>query len=100
MKRKSFAAIPFVFMPVFIVIYRILDSLIFVEVFGCGCVQTFNANDLQRIVFPIVTIILTISGIYIAKAFQNWRKKIVYCVAVLIENVLLSNWVLNTFMWK
>ena len=54
MKKKISAALPFLIMPILIPVYRILDSLILVNIFGCGCVPStqtntlnipFNAND-------------------------------------------------------
>ena len=84
MTRKFLSPLPFVIIPLLIPIYIILDSRIFVKVFGCGCVpiaQTnmlniaFNANDLRTTVFMILTAILTMFGCYISKGFQKKRHK-------------------------
>ena len=69
MKKKLVAAVPFITIPILIPIYCILDSLILVDIFGCGCVPTtqtntlnipFNANDLRLTVFSVLTIVMTI----------------------------------------
>ena len=38
MKRKWMLAVPFVIIPLVIPVYTLLDKMIFVDVFGCGCV--------------------------------------------------------------
>ena len=68
MKKKIVAALPFVIMPVSIPIYMVLDNLILVDIFRCGCMlstQTnvlnipFNANDLRLTVFSLLTRLLS-----------------------------------------
>jgi hypothetical protein len=72
MKKKIIALLPFAIMPIFIPIYMVLDNLILVEIFGCGCVPStqanmlnipFNANDLRMTVFSLLTIVLSIWSI-------------------------------------
>lgn len=108
MKKLIVAPLPIIIMPIFIPVYRILDSLILVDVFGCGCApftQTnmlnipFNANDLRLLVFAILAIILSVWGINISKIFRSKVIKTIYCVAVVLINTLLTIWVVNTFMW-
>ena len=108
MKKKLIPVLPFVIMTVFIPVYNILDSLIFVDVFGCGCVpdsQTnmlniaFNANDLRVTVFFALAILLSAWSAIIAKRFPKNVIKIIYCIAVLVLNLLLAAWVAKNFMW-
>jgi len=108
MKKKIIAALPFVVMPIFIPIYSILDSLIFVDIFGCGCVPStqtnmlnipFNANDLRLLVFWVLTIGLSVWSIVIARTFKRKVAKIAYCIAAILLNVTLTMWVVKTFMW-
>ncbi len=108
MKKKIVAIVPFITMPIFIPIYRILDSFILVDIFGCGCVPSaqtnmfhipFNANDLRLTVFSVLTIGLSIWSIFIAKTFQRRVSKPLYCLAVTLWNVMLTLWVVKTFMW-
>lgn len=108
MKKKIVAILPFLIMPIFIPIYRILDSLILVDVFGCGCVPTaqtnmlnipFNANDLRLAVFVVLTISLSVWSIFISKKYNKKITKFLYCGAVIILNVVLTLWVAKTFMW-
>lgn len=108
MKKKLIPVLPFVIMPVLIPVYSILDSLIFVEVFGCGCVpetQTnmlniaFNANDLRMVVFFALAILLSVWSVLIAKGFPKTGARILYCAGVIVLNLLLAGWVVKTFLW-
>ena len=108
MKKKLVAAVPFITIPILIPIYCILDSLILVDIFGCGCVPTtqtntlnipFNANDLRMTVFSVLTIVMTIWSIAISKSFQRKNTKALYRIAVLLLNTILTMWVVKVFMW-
>lgn len=108
MKKKLMPVLPFAIMPVLIPIYNILDSLVFVDVFGCGCVpdsQTnmlniaFNANDLRRLVFFLLAIALMVWSIVLSKTFRKKYIRVIYCVAVATVNLLLAVWVVKSFMW-
>lgn len=108
MKKKIAAALPFITMTIFIPIYNILDSLVFVDIFGCGCVPitqtnmlniSFNANDLRLTVFFVLIIALSIWCIIISKSFNKKLSKFLYCFAVILLNVILTLWVVKTFMW-
>lgn len=108
MRKKIVAILPFLVIPVFIPLYCLLDNLVFVEVFGCGCVPStqtnmlnipFNANDLRLVVFSIATVTLSVWSIFISKKFNRRGSKVVYCICVALLNVILSVWVVNAFMW-
>lgn len=108
MKKKWVAVLPFLIMPVLTPIYNILDHLIFVDVFGCGCVpeaQTnmlniaFNANDLRRTVFFLLAVILSIWSIILSKPMKNRVLRILYCVLAAGFNFLLALWVIKSFLW-
>ena len=107
-KKKIVAELPFIIMPLFIPIYIILDGSVLVDIFGCGCVPStqtnmlnipFNANDLRLTVFSVLTIGLAIWGIVIAKSFKRKIAMILYCLAIILLNVILTLWVVKTFMW-
>lgn len=99
---------PFIILPILIPIYNILDSLLFVDIFGCGCVPStqtnmlnipFNANDLRATVFSALTIGLSIWSTVISKAFNRKIAKHLYCLAVILLNVMLTVWGVKTFLW-
>ena len=48
---KLILAVPYVFVLIFMPVYSILDRLVFVEVFGCGCVP-----DVQENMFEVYSI--------------------------------------------
>ena len=109
MKKKISAALPFLIMPILIPVYRILDSLILVNIFGCGCVPStqtntlnipFNANDLRMAVFLVMTIGLFIWSLAASKAFQKKAAKLLYGFSVLLWNVTSTVWAVKTFMWE
>jgi len=108
MKKKIIVALPLVTMPILIPIYSILDSLVLVDIFGCGCVPStqsnmfnipFNANDLRLTVFSLLTIGLSMWSIITARTFKREIARIVYCIATVLLNVTLTMWVVKTFMW-
>jgi len=108
MKKKINIMLPFIIMPIFIPIYEILDNLILVDIFGCGCVpiaQTnmlnipFNANHLRMTIFSILTIGLSIWSVSVSKIFSKKSIKHLYCFAVAIFNVIMTLWTVKTFMW-
>ena len=99
---------PLILMLIIIPIYKILDNLILVDIFGCGCVPStqsnmfnipFNANDLRLTVFAVVTVVLSIWSIFISKTFQKKSSKLLYCLAVILLNVMLTLWTVKAFMW-
>lgn len=109
MKKKLLLILPLVAIPVFIPIYCILDRLVFLEVFGCGCVPSvqtnllhipFNANDLRLTVFSLLTIALFVLSFYLSKAFKSRAARIMYCAVILLYNVLWTMWIVRTFMWN
>ena len=108
MKKKWIAALPFLTMPVFTPIYAIVDKLILLDIFGCGCVpitQTnrlnipYNANDLRLTVFGLLAVGLSAWSIFLAKNFEKKITKWLYCAAVVLMNVVLALWVVKTFLW-
>ena len=108
MKKKIILVLPFIIMPVFIPIYNVLDSIILVDIFGCGCVPSaqtnmlnisFNANDLRATVFFVLTIGLFIWSMVISRTFDGKSTIRLYCFAVIILNLILTVWVVKTFMW-
>lgn len=66
-----FKLLPFLIMPLITPVYNILDSLLFVDIFGCGCVPSaqenmlgigFNANDLRWSTYALLTVWMTVWG--------------------------------------
>ena len=108
MKKKLITILPFLSLSIFLPIYIILDNLILVNVFGCGCVPStqsnmlnipFNANDLRLTIFSALSIGLFMWSICISKGFNHNFSKVLYCSAVLIVNAVLTLWFVKTFMW-
>lgn len=108
MKKKRVAVLPFLIMPVFLPFYQILDSLILVEIFGCGCVpltQTnllnipFNANDLRLAVLSVLTVGLTVWSGFLGKMFTEKCTRVLYCLAAFLLNAGLTLWAVKAFMW-
>ena len=108
MKRFIKGVLPLMVLPILIPIYRILDSLIFVNVLGCGCVpytQTnmlnipFNANDLRGAIFGIITIVMSAMGVKASGQIKFKLLRWLYIVIVICFNSILTIWVTKTFMW-
>ena len=107
--KKVIMALPYLLMSFITPFYNILDSKVFVEVFGCGCVpiaQTnmfnidFNANDLRRVIYGIFSILMLILGIKLSKKFDSKKTKIIYNVTIMIFNILLSVLICKRYMWN
>lgn len=108
MKKKMITALPFAVMLISIPVYRILDSLIFVDVFGCGCVPdtqsnmlniAFNANDLRRLVFFLLAMVLSAWSIVLSRQFRKKYVRVIYCAFAIVFNILLAIWVVKNFLW-
>ncbi len=100
LKKKGFLiSLPYLLMIFITPIYSILDQNIFVKVFGCGCVPSaqtnmfniaFNANDLRLVVYVIITLIMTILGIFFTKKLKSKREKATYIATIILFNSLLA----------
>ena len=108
MKTKFENIMPFLLLPIATPFYNILDKILLVDVFGCGCVpiaQTnmlnipFNANDLRLTVYLLLTAGMFVWSLLRARHFQKKAAKIMYCGAVIVWNLLLTGWAVNAFMW-
>ena len=106
--RKTVLSLPYLFMIFITPIYNILDQKIFVDIFGCGCVpyaQTnmlniaYNANDLRRVVYNIMIVIMTILGIVLSREFENKKGKIIYVTTIILVNLLLALYICSLCMW-
>lgn len=106
---KLILSIPYILILIITPIYSILDRLIFVKVFGCGCVPDvqenmfnipFNANDLRFTVYAIATVLMTVLGIKLSKSIQNKWIKLVYVVSILVFNAAFGLWICKVSMWK
>ena len=108
MKKKIITILPFVTIPVYLPIHRILDSLFLVDVFGCGCVPStqtnmlgipFNANDLRVTVFVLLALLLSLWSFRLSKTFRKRVVRIVYCAAAVLANIGFAIWAANAYMW-
>ena len=106
---KLILAIPYVFVLIFMPVYSILDRLVFVEIFGCGCVPDvqenmfgipFNANDLRFTVYAIVALLMTALGVKLSKRIKHKRIKLVYIISILVFNAAFGLWICKMSMWK
>lgn len=106
--KKALFVLPYLLIVFITPFYNILDSKIFVEIFGCGCVpitQTnmfniaFNANDLRRLIYFIISILMLLLGIKISKNFKSKRVRVIYNVSILILNLLATYQICQLYMW-
>lgn len=107
--KKAILALPYLLMSFITPFYNILDSTIFVEVLGCGCVPTvqtnmfnidFNANDLRFVVYNVIAILMLILGIKLSKKFNSKKVKIIYNITIIIFNILLAAIICKRYMWN
>ena len=107
--RKAILVIPYLVMFVLTPFYNILDSIVLVKVFGCGCVPevqsnmfniAFNANDLRMSVYGIIIVLMVILGIKFSKVFEKKWVKVTYVLSVFVFNLVLGFWICRAFAWK
>ena len=108
MKTKIMNMLPFLVLPLITPFYSILDNVLLVDVFGCGCVPTaqsnmlnipYNANDLRLTVYLALTVGVSVWSILRARYFRGIPGKVIYCGAVILWNLFLTFWVVKAFMW-
>ena len=106
--KNAIKALPYLLMIFITPFYNFLDQKVFVEIFGCGCVpvaQTnmfnidFNANDLRRVVYSVITIAVFVLGIILSKKIESKSKKTIYLITILVFNVLLALKTCQMYMW-
>lgn len=111
--NHSLKLLPFLVMPLITPIYNLLDSLLFVDIFGCGCVPSahenmlgiaFNANDLRLTVYAVLSLLMTVWGWRLCgkQSMQDkksgiWR--IIYVISVLLFNLLLGYQIWRHNLW-
>ena len=106
--KNAIKALPYLLMIFITPFYNFLDQKVFVEIFGCGCVpvaQTnmfnidFNANDLRRLVYSVIAIVVFVLGLFLSKKIKSKKKKAIYIITILVFNILLSLKICQMYMW-
>lgn len=106
--KKAILALPYLLMIFITPIYNILDQKVFVKIFGCGCVPSvqtnmfnisFNANNLRFAVYNILSIVLTILGLFLSKKIERKIVKVIYVVTIFLVNILLTYKICQLYMW-
>ncbi len=106
--KKLLLTLPYLLMIFITPIYNILDKLVFVKVFGCGCVPhvqsnkfniAFNANDLRIVAYTILVIAITSLGLVLSKKIKSKIAKIIYVASIFLVNGLLARVIINANMW-
>ena len=107
--KKAILALPYLLMAFITPLYNILDSQIFVEVFGCGCVPTvqtnmfnidFNANDLRFVLYNVIAVLMLFLGIKLSKEFNSKKIRIIYNITIIILNIFLAAIICKRYMWN
>lgn len=107
--KKALLFLPFLLILFITPIYNLLDSKLFIHIFGCGCVPTvqqnmlnipFNANHLRQTIYGIFFVILIIIGIKLSKQFTKNSQKIIYLATLILYNIFLILKILEMYMWN
>lgn len=108
-KKRVILTLPYFLMIFITPIYHMLDTKIFLKIFGCGCVPStqtnmlnidFNANDLRFMVYNIMAIIITILGLFLSKKIDSKKLKVIYVLTIFITNILLAFKICRMYMWR
>lgn len=106
--KNVIKALPYLLMIFITPFYNFFDQKVFVEIFGCGCVpiaQTnmfnidFNANDLRRLVYSVIAILVFVLGIFLSKKIESKKKKTIYILTILLFNILLALKICQMYLW-
>jgi hypothetical protein len=106
--KKAILALPYLLMSFITPFYNILDQKVFVEIFGCGCVPSaqtnmfnidFNANDLRLVVYNVLSILISVLGIFLSKKLDRKKSKVIYIISILVLNLLLAYKICQLYMW-
>ena len=107
--KKIKYVIPYVLMLIITPFYSLLDRLVIVEVFGCGCVPgaqsnmfhiAFNANDFRHVFYSALTVGVTFFSVKITKRVSSKWLRAVYCGSVFAINMLLTMGICKASMWN
>ncbi len=98
--RKLKLLLPIILIPILILPYYFLDTKYFVNIFGCGCNEGFNANDLRKVIFLLFAIFAITISVVMSIKFTNKLISVIYIISVIILNIFYWNYVSITFMWK
>lgn len=106
--KKAKYILPYLILIFITPFYELLDKLLFLKVFGCGCVPEtnknmlgigFNANDLRITCYFLLSIFIFWYSFKLSKGFKRKDEKIVYGVSTLIINLFVIYFINKIFMW-
>lgn len=108
-KKRVILTLPYFLMIFITPIYHMLDTKIFLKIFGCGCVPStqtnmlnidFNANNLRFMVYNIMAIVITVLGLFLSKKIDSKKLKVIYVLTIFITNILLAFKICRMYMWR
>ena len=100
---------PYMVMLLITPFYSMLDRLVIVEVFGCGCVPgaqsnmlniAFNANDFRLVFYSALTVGATLLSVKMSKGIFPKGRRALYCGSVFVINALLCISICKASMWN
>lgn len=106
--KKAKFFLPFLILIFITPFYELLDQLLLVKIFGCGCVPStqtnmlhiaFNANDLRLSIYCILNLIIILYSSKIIKTFKNKSSKNIYIISIFIFNIIIIYLINTIFMW-
>lgn len=89
--------------PILYFPYKILNALVLVKVFGCGCTnQAFNANDITKIFWIVIGVLTIIFPVINFFKFKNKKHRLFYLLYILLitlYTILMAKLFIQTMMW-
>lgn len=101
--------IPYFVILIVTPLYNLLDTTIFVKVFGCGCVPyikqnmlsiPMNANHLRFFILILLTILSTLFGVKISKHWKETSSKFLYYLSIIFINLILTLIICKIYLWR
>ena len=110
LKNIIILLLPLLLFAVLVVPYGYLNSVYFVDIFGCGCPQidengnmvenTFNANDVTAIFWFCVTVVVTVLSGFLSVRLPKLWMRIVYTVAMFGISLAITYSLIQSMMWN
>lgn len=73
--------------------YARINSAFLVDLLGCGCVESFNANDFTRCFFLFVSVCVTAISVLFSKWYlpKKWVLRIGYIVVMALASLAIAD---------
>lgn len=84
---------------IFRILYEPLNRIL-VDIYGCGCKEGFNCNNINSVIIFVLFGLSLVISILLKKIYKNKKTAIVCTVVSIVINILLLFPIWTSMMWK